>query len=127
MISHDDDRSAIPLVLLFEKLADMRKVAVGQSEVIDVGGVCGAESFLLAVVEAVGMGDRHVQIEKVDGGIGEKRVASHTKPVVVAGVLADIAAFISRGPGTAPEEMFGVEPEVVKWPEQINRQRAVRR
>ena len=69
MISHDDDGGGIPLVVLFEQIADVGEIAVGKSEVVDVRGVFGAEGFLFAVVEAVGMRDGHMQEEKVDGWV----------------------------------------------------------
>ncbi len=72
----------------------MGEVAVGEGQVVDVGGVFGAEGFFLAVVEAVGMRDGHMQEEKVDGGVCEESVACGNEASIVAGVLANVAAFI---------------------------------
>lgn len=70
----------------------MGEVLVSESEIVDIGGVSSTENLLASIVEAVRMRDRHVEKEKIDGGIGEKGVACDSEAGVVAGVLADIAA-----------------------------------
>ena len=127
VVAHDDDGCGVPLVVLFEELAHVGEVAVGQREIVDVGGVPGAEGFFAAVVEAVGVRDGHVQEEKVDGGVGEVDVARGEEIAVVGGVLTDVAGLVGGCTRAAAEEVFGVEPETAEGAEEIDRERAVRR
>ena len=59
------------------------------------------KAFFLRFVKAVGVRNRHMQKEKVDGGICEEGVAGNAEPVIVAGVLADITAFVAGRAGAA--------------------------
>jgi len=74
----------------------VREVAIGQVEVVDVGGVFGAESFLLPVVETIGMRDGHMKEEKGDGWVGEKGITGGDEAAVIALVLADVAGLVGR-------------------------------
>ena len=102
VISHNDDGGGVPLIVLFKQPADVGEVAVGESEVVDVGGVSCAEGLFAAVVEAVGMRDGKVQEEKGDGRGGEVGVARGEELAVVAGVLADVAIFVRVGSRQVP-------------------------
>lgn len=125
VVSHNDDGGGSPLVLLLKEPADVGEVAVGQSEVVDVGGVFVAKGFLAAVIETIGMGDWKVQKEEVNGRIGEVGVARGEELAVVTGVLADVAILVGGGAGSIAEEVLCVEPEIAKGAKQVDSQRAV--
>jgi len=73
----------------------------GDGCVAVIEGMSNAEGLFLAVVKAVGVRNRHMQKEKVDGGICEEGVAGDAEPVIVIGVLADITAFVAGRAGAA--------------------------
>ena len=52
----------------------MAKEAVGQGEVVDVRAAMGGESPAAAIVDASGMGNRHVQQKEVHGRVLQQRV-----------------------------------------------------
>ena len=67
VIAHYDDGGRIPLIVVFEQIANVGEIAICKSQVVDVRGVFVAEGLFSAVVEAVGMWDGQMQEEKVDG------------------------------------------------------------
>ena len=74
MVPHDDDCGGIPLSLLFEDKANMRKICIGENEVVEVRGVARGKLHELAIVNTRGMRYRHMQKNKVNGRIREKLV-----------------------------------------------------
>ena len=74
VISHDEDGGRVPLAALFELGAKVGEVGVGEGKVVDVGGWAGGELMSAAVVDAVWMGDWHVQEEKIDRAVVEHGV-----------------------------------------------------
>lgn len=125
VVTHDDNGRGVPLILLFEELTDVCQITVSEGEVVDVGGVFGAEDLLVAIVETVRMGDREMQEQEVDRGVGEICVTGGAETAIVAEVLADIAGFVGGGAGTATEEMLCIEPEVAKGADKVDCERTV--
>jgi hypothetical protein len=112
-------------VMLFEYVADVVEVKIGEGEVVDIGGVFVGEDSLFSIVEAVGVGDGEVQEKKVDRGIGEESVACDKESAIVAGVLAEIAVLVGRRAGAVSEEVLRVEPKIAERTDEIDRERAV--
>ena len=114
MITHDDERGRVPLILLVEKLVDVAEILVAEREIIDVRGVSGGEGLSFAVVEAVGMRDRDMEEEEADGRVCEVSIACCGKLAVVGGVLSDVAGLVGGSSRTVSEEMFDVEQQVTE-------------
>lgn len=91
VVAHDDDGGVVPLGLLFQDLADVGEVFIGEGEVVEVGGLVVWEGVGAAVVEAEGVGDGHVEVEEGGAGIGQGGVTGGEEGLVVGAVAVDVA------------------------------------